>query len=85
VPAGNVIGFLWSYAFGFGLEGAFCCSFLFVVLAFVDSGQYPAFVLVDASAWQLYRFLFFSFLSQFSWVYHFGAIKPSIEHIAVLI
>ena len=48
------IHFLRSYALGFGLEWAFGCSFAFVILTFVDSGQYPAFILVDASARQCY-------------------------------
>ena len=47
---------LWSYAFSFGSVWAFGGSFTVVVGAFVNSGQHPALVFVDAAAGQLLHF-----------------------------
>ncbi len=50
------ITFLWSDAFSFRSVWTLCGSFAFVVFAFVDSRQYPAFILINAAAWKLFNF-----------------------------
>ncbi len=46
--------FSGSYAFSFRLVGALGCSLAMMVFALVDSCKHPSFVLIDASAGQLY-------------------------------
>jgi hypothetical protein len=46
--------FLGSYAFSFRPVQTLGCSFAVMVFAFADSGQHPAFILVDASARQFH-------------------------------
>lgn len=48
---GSFADVLWSYAFSFRLEGTLRCSSPFMIIAFVNSGKNPTFILIDATTW----------------------------------